>query len=122
MAKLTLEIADTPAALARGLMQRSKLPDNSGMLFKFPRIIQASFWGKDTYIPLDIAFINNNKTITSIKSITPMSTRAVYSDGDCIMAIEANAGFFEKHNIKPGHRIILSENQNGSTEVVFEES
>lgn len=120
MAKLILEIADTPAALARGLMQRNKLPDDRGMLFKFPRVLEASFWGKDTYIPLDVAFIDKNNQITAIKPITPMSTRAVHSNGDCLMAIEANAGFFDKNNIKPGHKIHLLEKPEGDVEVIFE--
>lgn len=120
MAKLTLEIADTQATLAMGLMQRTVLPDDRGMLFKFPRVIEASFWGKDTYIPLDIAFIDHDHKITSIKNIVPMSTRSVHSEGDCIMAIEANAGFFEKHNIKAGHKIHLLQNGDEEMEALFE--
>lgn len=120
MAKLTLELADTPATLARGLMQRDKLPEDRGMLFKFPRVLEASFWGKDTYIPLDVAFINKEHQIISIKPITPMSTRAVHSGGDCLMAIEANAGFFDKNNIKAGHKIHLLDKTDGEVEVIFE--
>lgn len=120
MAKLLLELAETPATLAQGLMYRRELPKNQGMLFKFPRVLEASFWGKDTYIPLDIAFLNNDNEITSIKPITPMSTRAVHSDGDCVMAIEVNAGFFDKHSIKAGHRIEFIKDQSGKeVEAIF---
>ena len=108
MAKLTVEMADTPAALAHGLMFRKELEPNAGMLFKFPNITEARFWGKNTYIPLDVAFIDKENKITGIRQITPMSTRMIPSDGLCAMALEANAGFFNSNNIKPGHKIKLT--------------
>lgn len=108
MAKLTIEVADTPAALAHGLMHRKELPDDSGMLFKFPSTREANFWGKNTYIPLDIAFIDRDNRITEIKQIVPMSTRVIRSDGLCAMALETNAGFFNSHDISVGHRIQIS--------------
>lgn len=108
MAKLSIEVADTPLALAHGLMYRKDLPENSGMLFKFDNLQEAAFWGKNTYIPLDIAFVNKDNVITGIKQITPMSTRMIRSSEFCSMAIEANAGYFEKNNIKPGHKVHLS--------------
>ena len=109
--KLKIEVADTPAALAHGLMGIKDLPFDSGMLFKFPAVLEASFWGKDTHIPLDIAFVDRNNKITGIKNIVPMSTKAVRSDGDCIIAIEANAGYFRKNNILPGQTIEISDNE-----------
>lgn len=109
MAKLSVEIAETPATLAHGLMHRKDLADDAGMLFKFHDLQELRFWGKNTYIPLDIAFVNDG-TITSIKKITPMSTRMVNSDGFCDMAIETNAGFFHGNDIKPGHKVKISGN------------
>lgn len=110
MAKLTIEVADTPAALAHGLMYRKDLPKDSGMLFKFQGATEAGFWGKNTYIPLDIAFIDRDNRIIDIKQITPMSTRIVRSSGLCSMALEANAGFFESNGISVGHKIELDNN------------
>ena len=110
MAKLTVEVADTPATLAHGLMHRKDLAANAGMLFKFPDITEAQFWGKNTYIPLDVAFIGSDNRITGIKQIVPMSTRMIHSDGFCSMAVEANAGFFKDHNIQAGHRISVTDN------------
>ncbi len=109
MAKLSVEIAETPANLAYGLMHRKSLAEDAGMLFKFETLQEARFWGKNTYIPLDVAFVSGG-TITSIKKITPMSTRMVNSDGFCDMAIEANAGFFNGNDIKPGHKVKISGN------------
>lgn len=105
MKKLKVEIAESPAALAHGLMGREHLAENNGMLFKFQTPLEAKFWGKDTYIPLDIAFVNRDHKIIAIKHITPMSTRLINSDGECAMAIEANAGFFRKNNISVGDAI-----------------
>ncbi len=103
-------MADTPAALAHGLMYRKDLPDNEGMLFKFPSIREANFWGKNTYIPLDIAFIDKDNRIMEIKQIVPMSTRVIRSDGLCAMALEANAGFFDSNGVSVGYKIAIDDN------------
>ena len=109
MAKLTIEVADTPAALAHGLMYCKDLPKDEGMLFKFPSTREANFWGKNTYIPLDIAFIDKENKITEIKQIVPMSTRVVRSAGLCAMALETNAGYFNSNGISVGHKIEINE-------------
>jgi uncharacterized membrane protein (UPF0127 family) len=110
MAKLTVEVADTPASLAHGLMYRKDLPNNEGMLFKFPNTRELSFWGQNTYIPLDIAFIDKDNKIAEIKQITPMSTRMVRSTGFCSMALEANAGYFDSNGITVGQKISIDDN------------
>ena len=110
MAKLTIEVADTPAALAHGLMYRKDLPNDEGMLFKFPSTREANFWGMNTYIPLDIAFIDKDNRIMELKQIVPMSTKIVRSAGLCAMALETNAGFFDANDISAGHRININEN------------
>ncbi len=104
---LKVEIVDTPIALAHGLMFRRSLDRNEGMLFKFTSPTFAPFWGTDTYIPLDVAFINADNKIVDIKKIVPMSTRQVGCSGIYIMAIETNDGFFEKNGIKVGDTIKL---------------
>ena len=120
MIKLRIEVADNPATLARGLMYREKLAADQGMLFKFPMVLEAAFWGKDTYIPLDIAFVASDGRINGIKSITPMSTRTIHSDVSCVMAIEANAGFFKTNGIKVGDKIEVVKDHDGKeAEIVF---
>jgi len=111
MEKLTIEVADTPASLAHGLMYRKNLPDNEGMLFKFQNTRELSFWGKNTYIPLDIAFIDQKNKITEIKQIIPMSTKRVVSSKLCAMALETNAGYFNSNNISVGHIVKINDNQ-----------
>lgn len=118
--KLSLEVVKSPAALAKGLMGRTDLPSHHGMLFKFPMALEASFWGKDTHIPLDIAFIDSENKITSIRNIVPMSTRSVKSDNLCAMAIEANAGFFRRNGITEGMKVeFILDSKNDEIEAVF---
>jgi uncharacterized membrane protein (UPF0127 family) len=102
---LRVQVADNPYALERGLMFVDHLPEDEGMLFVFPRTQKLSFWGKNTLIPLDIAFIDDKRRVTSISTIKPFSLSAVCSDGPCSMAVEANAGYFEKHKIKVGDKV-----------------
>jgi uncharacterized membrane protein (UPF0127 family) len=115
--RITVDVADTPELMAQGLMWVKEMPQNHGMLFKFPHKLEASFWGKNTYLPLDIAFVDEKGTIVDINHIAPMSTRLIHSKGLCEMAIETNAGFFKENNIGVGHRIEIRDN-----EVTFKES
>lgn len=108
MKTINIEIADKPELLSRGLMHRQTLANDAGMLFKFPDKIYASFWGRNTYIPLDIAFIANGK-VAEIKQIVPMSTKSVYSSVPCQLALEVNAGFFDNNDIKIGTNVIIDE-------------
>jgi uncharacterized protein len=116
MSNLKVQIADTPDSLSKGLMFVKEMDHDKGMLFKFPSVIEASFWGKNTYLPLDIAFVDKSNKITDIRHIAPLSTKLVRSNG-CIMAIEANAGFFKKNGIQPGHSIEFVSNN----EISFKE-
>ena len=102
---LKVEIADTPSKTQKGLMFRKSLGEDNGMLFKFSRPQKLSFWGLNTYIPLDIAFVNSQGKIVNISHISPLSTKSVSSDRACTMAIEANYGYFQKNKISSGDTI-----------------
>lgn len=93
-------------------MNRKKLAENHGMIFKFPSRSNLSFWMRDTYIPLDIAFIADNGKILQIESMSPLSTRPIRSTNPCRYALEVNKGWFDKNNINVGD-IILGEGING---------
>ena len=69
--EFTLEIADTPYLLAKGLSNRHQLCPNCGMLFIFPFLAHQSFWMKDTLIPLDMIFIDQNQQISDIFTAQP---------------------------------------------------
>jgi uncharacterized protein len=69
-AKFIVEIADTPEGQSYGLMYRTELEENRGMLFIFDQERQLSFWMKNTFIPLDIIFIDSDGTINTIHENT----------------------------------------------------
>lgn len=100
--KVFVEVADTPFKREMGLMHRKRLGQNDGMLFKFQHKSKISFWMKNTYIPLDIAFLDDNGKILQIKEMSPLSTRSVGSDFPCKLALEVNRGWFKKNEIEPG--------------------
>lgn len=100
--QLKVELADTPSKHEQGLMFRKKLDENSGMLFKFQNPHKLSFWGLNTYIPLDIAFIDKNNKIVKISNIPPLSQKSILSDKDCMLALETNYGYFKKNKINVG--------------------
>ena len=102
--QLKVEMADSPSSREQGLMFRDKLDDNDGMVFKFNYPQNLKFWGLNTFIPLSIAFVKDNK-ITSIEQISPFSLKCVESSTDCSIAIEANHDFFDKNDIGVGSSI-----------------
>ena len=103
---LWAEVADRPEARQLGLMFRKELPQNQGMLFVFEEPQVLDFWMKNTYLPLDVAFISNDGTILNIESMKPLDEKPRYrSCGPARYALEVNQGWFAKRGIKPGDRI-----------------
>ena len=102
---LRVNIADTPSKQERGLMFVKQLPHDYGMVFKFPQPKKLSFCGVNTYIPLDIAFVDSEHKIVDIKEIHPLDQRSVGCDKDCLMAIEANIDYFKDNNIAVGDKV-----------------
>ena len=105
-ASLTTEIAATPAQEERGLMWVSKLPDNDGMIFLQPKIGIATFWMKNTLIPLSIAFIDKDGVILEIHDMKALDETITRSDSDKVAyALETNLHWFALNGIKPGDKI-----------------
>lgn len=107
---LSIEIADTDAKREYGLMNRTTLPPDSGMLFIFQPPADArqiGFWMKDTLIPLSIAFIEPDMTIESLQEMEPMSQQLHMAPRDYAYAIEANKGFFATHAVSTGDRVVV---------------
>jgi len=69
--KINVEIADDNAEMEKGLMFREKLNENEGMLFVFEESSFQGFWMKETFIPLDIIWIDNSKEVVHIKRRVP---------------------------------------------------
>jgi uncharacterized protein len=103
---IDIEVADDEYERTRGLMDRISLPEFAGMLFIFEDDQQRSFWMKNTYISLDILFINSNNEIVSIQKYTqPQSTSSIPSEKPAKYVLEVNAGFTDKYSINPGDKI-----------------
>lgn len=103
---LNVELADTPETQLRGLMGRTHLSEDFGMLFVLPREQRMSFWMKNTYIPLSIAFFDKDKRLMSIEKMEPQiimarqqNLRRYVSDRPGLYALEVNQGWFEKNQI-----------------------
>lgn len=100
------EVAADDASRMQGLMFRKSLGKNEGMIFIFPSNTKMPFWMKNTYIPLDIIFIDQDQKIISIAENTiPFSEEMIESRGFYRYALEMNAGFVKQHKIKPGDRV-----------------
>jgi uncharacterized membrane protein (UPF0127 family) len=109
------EIADDPTEQRRGLMERTELAENAGMLFIFDREQRLSFFMKDTLIPLSVAFINTEGYIVDIQDMQPLDLTRHRSAEPAIYALEVNQGFFREHGVEVGNRVELPERP-GSTE------
>ncbi len=105
---IEIEVAETERQLEQGLMYRKNLDENSGMLFIFNAEQELSFWMKNTYIDLTIAYIDKAKKITEIIDMVAVPPGSkIYptsypSKTKNQFALEMNRGWFEKNKIKPG--------------------
>jgi len=103
---LYVETAQTDDERQRGLMFRETLPPDEGMLFVFPVAQIQSFWMRNTFIPLDIAFIAEDGAIIDIQHMKPVDESVLYtSTGPALYALEVNAGWFAQHRIEAGTRV-----------------
>jgi len=105
--EIEAEVADTPEERAVGLMNRTFLEGDEGMLFVFPDEQERNFWMKNTFISLDMIFLDKNKKITAIiENATPChaSPCPLYSS-EGMYVIEVNAGFVEKNGISAGDTV-----------------
>ena len=107
-ALIQVEIADTLELRRLGLMYRKELPHNCGMLFKFDQVSKQSFWMKNTFIPLDIGYIDSSGTLLEIYPMKPLDNRSTESLSDQIaMVLEMNQGWFRENKVSVGSRLFL---------------
>ena len=106
---IDIEIAETDDERARGLMDRKSMLDSQGMLFIFAAPEEQSFWMKNTYISLDIMYVNENFEIVSIqKYATPLSEESLPSFKKAQYVVETNAGFADKYKVAFGDKIAFT--------------
>ena len=102
---LTAEVAHTDPDRMQGLMHRRMLPESRGMLFVFPNITYHGMWMMNTYIPLSVAFIDDEGVIINIEDMQPHTRDSHAAKKPARYALEMNLGWFQKRNIKPGIKI-----------------
>jgi uncharacterized membrane protein (UPF0127 family) len=103
---LDIEIADDEAQRTTGLMYRTEMADNRGMLFIFEDITPRNFWMHNTRLPLDIIFVGPDSTIVKVcANAVPMTDEHVPSDLPAKYTVEVNAGYAARMGITAGDRI-----------------
>jgi uncharacterized membrane protein (UPF0127 family) len=113
MVKLKVEVARTPDEQARGLMFRESLPADGGMIFPMTPPRHASFWMKNTVIPLDMIFIRPDGSIARIEPETvPYSLEPVTSGEPVSAVLELSGGRAAALGISEGDRVIWDDKAN----------
>ncbi|WP_341835847.1 DUF192 domain-containing protein [Chitinophaga pollutisoli] len=106
---IDIELAQTDEERAEGLMHRKSMEDTQGMLFIFDFASEQSFWMKNTYISLDIMYVDANMEIVSIrKYTTPLSEDGVPSLKPAQYVVETIAGFADKYHVQVGDKIAFT--------------
>lgn len=101
-----VEVADDPASRRRGLMHRHHMPCDEGMLFDYRRTRMVQMWMKNTFIPLDMLFIDAGGRIVHIVEQTePHSTAIIDSTRPVRAVLEVNAGVVSAQDIRRGDRV-----------------
>ena len=108
------EIARTPQEREKGLMFRTALGENEGMLFIFPKESIRSFWMKNTLIPLDVGYFDAQGFFIEAKTMLPDDGEKTHvSSEPALYALEMNAGWFKKNNIRKYDRLVITETIRG---------
>lgn len=105
-ATLDIEIAETQDELRQGLKNRELMEDNQGMLFIMDGQTKHPFWMQDTYLSLDMIFVEQDKTIFEVvENTTPFSEEMIEPKMINMYTLELRAGMAKKYNITAGDRL-----------------
>jgi uncharacterized membrane protein (UPF0127 family) len=106
---VTAEIADSESERQLGLMNRRSLASDAGMIFVFEAAVQDPFWMQNTYVSLDIIFLDASKRIVYLaKETTPLSEDYITPNSSYFYALEVNAGYCDAHNVSVGDYLEFS--------------
>jgi len=105
-ARFIVEVASDDASQQQGLMYRKEMDENAGMLFDLHEPKRVSFWMKNTYLSLDIIFVREDGTISTIEpNAIPLSTDSILSMEPIRAVIELNGGRAHQLGIRPGAHV-----------------
>lgn len=106
-----VEIAQTPRQWSFGLMHVPSMPAGQGMLFMFPDMAPRSFWMKNTLIPLDMLFFDDEGGLVSaIRNVPPLSTESRRSGANARFVLELNGGTMDARGITGAARLLRAKN------------
>jgi uncharacterized membrane protein (UPF0127 family) len=104
--RFTVEVVDTPATRAEGLMFRQSLADDAGMLFDFKETRPVSFWMQNTFIPLDMIFIAADGTVETVHvNARPQDPTSISSQVPVQFVLEIPGGRSVEIGLQPGDRV-----------------
>ncbi len=116
--ELVTEIAMSRTEIATGMMHRTEMAENEAMIFVFPQPFQASFYMRNTLLPLSCAFIAGNGEILELRDMTPLEEKPVVASSNQVQyVLEVNQGWFERHNVQPG--MIVSAEKGALSKIFF---
>lgn len=101
--QLDTELATQPVQIFTGMMWRTNMPENEAMLFVFPTAEPRSFYMRNTYVPLSLAYVSPDGVIQEIHDLQPLNEASVPSRSDNIQyVLEVPQGWFKRHNVAAG--------------------
>ncbi len=104
-----VEVAEQPGHRERGLMFRTKMGADQGMLFTWPQESQRSFWMRNTCLPLDMLFIAADGYIVGALEQVPVMNEAPRSiPCPAMHVLEVNAGYLREHGVRPGQLVEIA--------------
>lgn len=115
--ELVTEIAATEKEVMTGMMHRTSMEENEGMLFVFGYPHQAAFWMKNTVLPLSCAYIDPDGLVLETHDMKPLDETPITAATNRVQyVLEVKQGWFDRHNIKPG---ALVRTERGSLQQTF---
>jgi len=115
--EMVAELALTGRQTQTGMMFRTNMDENAGMLFVFPRPHQTAFWMKNTFVPLSAAYIDPEGVILEIHPLEPQNTNAVIATSDRVQyVLETPQGWFDRHHLGAG---VVIRTERGSLRKTF---
>jgi uncharacterized membrane protein (UPF0127 family) len=105
-ARFNVEVADDPAERAQGLMNRPSMPASAGMLFLYDAPQRATFWMKNTLIPLDMIFLDQTGTVTRVhENAVPLDETTIDGGPGVVAVLEVNGGLASAIGISEGSQL-----------------
>jgi len=104
--RIEAEVANTDQLRSAGLSFRSNLGGSQGMVFVFPEVQRHCMWMRDTYIPLSVAFIDEQGAIVNIEDMEPLTDAFHCAERKVRYVLEMNRGWFAQRHIRQGSKIL----------------